>query len=103
MGQVPPRSPGSITATVRPAARVGTVTPIPALPPPRMKTSYVSVAMVDLRQIALCGRSAVQLMVPRHRSGVDLAVAPGAGQALNQCAFGRRGTTHLAVNICSSS
>src|SRR5712691_6753274 len=42
LGQVPPRRSDSIIATDRPAARVGTVTPIPALPPPRMSTSYLS-------------------------------------------------------------
>ena len=35
LGQVPPSRSGSIIATVCLASRVATVTPIPALPPPR--------------------------------------------------------------------
>jgi hypothetical protein len=38
-GQVPPRSRSSTIATFSPAFRVGTVTPKPALPPPRISTS----------------------------------------------------------------
>src|SRR6516225_1470692 len=38
-GQVPPSRSGSIIATVSPASRGATVTPIPALPPPRITTS----------------------------------------------------------------
>src|SRR5437867_11082931 len=40
-GQVPPRSSGSLIATESPARRTGPVTPIPAVPPPRMTTSNV--------------------------------------------------------------
>ena len=39
LGHVPPRSRSSTIATVIPAFRVGTVTPKPALPPPRISTS----------------------------------------------------------------
>src|SRR6266851_4287378 len=46
-GQVPPRSLASITATDIPARRTGPVTPIPALPPPRITTSNCS-AVIEL-------------------------------------------------------
>src|SRR5260370_19984756 len=41
-GQVPPRSCDSIIATDIPARLTGPVTPMPALPPPRITTSNVS-------------------------------------------------------------
>src|SRR6266545_6442161 len=41
-GQVPPRRSASIIATDIPARRTGPVTPMPALPPPRMTTSNFS-------------------------------------------------------------
>jgi len=43
--QVPPNVPGSSTATDRPAFRVGTVTPMPALPPPITTTSNLRVGI----------------------------------------------------------
>ena len=48
LGQVPPSSRGSTTATDMPAARVATVTPRPALPPPIISTSYFSLAMAQV-------------------------------------------------------
>jgi hypothetical protein len=38
-GQAPPRSRSSTSATLSPTLRVGSVTPKPALPPPRISTS----------------------------------------------------------------
>src|SRR5690348_1287420 len=45
LGHVPPSRSGSIMATLSPASRVATVTPIPALPPPRITTSNLRVGM----------------------------------------------------------
>src|SRR5712671_4581394 len=45
LGQVPPSRSGSIMATFSPASRVATVTPMPALPPPRITTSNLRVGM----------------------------------------------------------
>src|SRR5882762_1395808 len=45
LGQVPPSRSGSIMATVNPASLVATVTPIPALPPPRITTSKLRVGI----------------------------------------------------------
>src|SRR5271155_1505201 len=50
LGQVPPSRSGSIIATVSPAPRVATVTPIPALPPPRITTSKPRAGMGSLPQ-----------------------------------------------------
>jgi hypothetical protein len=44
-GQAPPRSRASIIATESPARRTGPVTPMSALPPPRITTSNVSRVM----------------------------------------------------------
>src|SRR6266849_4321302 len=44
-GQVPPRSCDSIIATDIPARLTGPVTPMPALPPPRITTSNVSLVI----------------------------------------------------------
>src|SRR6266849_7778174 len=49
-GQVPPRSLASIIATDIPARRTGPVTPIPALPPPRITTSNCS-AVIELASV----------------------------------------------------
>src|SRR5215813_14189686 len=51
-GQVPPRSRASIMATDIPARRTGPVTPMPALPPPRMTTSNFSLIGLPLRSNA---------------------------------------------------
>src|SRR5437667_3956380 len=47
LGQVPPSRSGSSMATVNPASLVATVTPIPALPPPRITTSKLRVGIVS--------------------------------------------------------
>ena len=44
-------------ATVMPALRVGTVTPKPALPPPRIKTSQLSRWIAALQLAAIPGRA----------------------------------------------
>src|SRR4051794_14574585 len=54
-GQVPPRSCDSIIATDMPARRTGPVTPMPALPPPRITTSNVS-GFIELPRALLSGR-----------------------------------------------
>src|SRR5258708_37773834 len=49
-GQVPPRSLASIIATDISARRTGPVTPMPALPPPRITTSNCS-AVIELASL----------------------------------------------------
>src|SRR3989442_10185720 len=56
-GQVPPRSCDSIIATDIPARLTGPVTPMPALPPPRITTSNLSVFIELPRQSAMSGES----------------------------------------------
>src|ERR1043166_7931802 len=63
-GQVPPSRSASIIATDIPARRTGPVTPMPALPPPRMTTSNFSgvieftplLAVLDADQAAPAAR-----------------------------------------------
>src|SRR6266849_540903 len=54
-GQVPPRSSDSIIATDIPARLTGPVTPMPALPPPRITTSNFSDLIELPRQSAMSG------------------------------------------------
>src|SRR5690349_8272490 len=51
-GQVPPKSRDSIIATDRPARRAGPVTPIPALPPPKITTSKESAVIEPTPMVA---------------------------------------------------
>src|SRR6267154_468235 len=50
-GQMPPRSCDSIIATDIPARLTGPVTPMPALPPPRITTSNVS-GLIELTPLS---------------------------------------------------
>jgi hypothetical protein len=52
-GQVPPRSRSSTRATDIPAARVGPVTAMPALPPPSTTTSNLSVPIYFAARVAV--------------------------------------------------
>src|SRR5437667_535638 len=67
LGQVPPSRSGSIIATVNPASRVATVTPIPAFPPPRITTSKLCVG------IAASFLQAVP-QIPKHCALIQIAM-----------------------------
>jgi hypothetical protein len=92
LGQVPPSRSGGIIATVCPASRVATVTPIPALPPARITTSKlrVGIAWSSLKAYCQGGRC-------RGR-GQPFPVHPCRLHALQleEC-HGRRGKTDRAI------
>src|SRR5437667_4075839 len=74
-GHVPPRMSASIMATDMPARRTGPVTPIPALPPPRITTSNLLNLIEQTSSLAACGRTAAD----RPRRPRDLgALRPGS-------------------------
>src|SRR6266516_4533561 len=66
-GQVPPRSCDSIIATDIPARLAGPVTPMPALPPPRMTTSNFSLFIERIPVLELF----FYAIRPRHRRGLS--------------------------------
>src|SRR3954470_2175067 len=71
-GQVPPSRSASIIATDMPARRTGPVTPMPALPPPRMTTSNFSGVIERTPQLAM--RLGAQL---DSLTKIDAVVLPG--------------------------
>src|SRR5438270_4030857 len=92
-GHVPPSKSGSIMATLSPASRVATVTPIPALPPPMITTSKlcVGIPLCSLRADAIGwpGRTcAVQTPgLPRRLTSRSNRYSPDAPGFLLQRAY----------------
>src|SRR6185295_12692641 len=86
-GQVPPRRSASIIATDIPARRTGPVTPMPALPPPRMTTSNFS-AVIELTPVLQ------PLMRSGHAGWRSLMTFTGGGPALLPGRNGRGDRAH---------
>src|SRR4029077_1927294 len=66
LGQGPPSRSGSTMATLSPASLVATVTPIPALPPPRIATSKLRVMAASLPRLACLPTTAGPALVSGH-------------------------------------
>src|SRR5882724_6835619 len=77
-GQVPPSRSASIIATDMPARLTGPVTPMPALPPPRMTTSNFSdvIEPIPLLAMPLCEQAAPPAR-PVGLTAIDRLVLPG--------------------------
>src|SRR3954465_10647558 len=76
-GQVPPSRSAWIIATDMPARRTGPVTPMPALPPPRMTTSNFSDVIERTPVLAISWRHPAALIAqPDGQYVVDPVVLP---------------------------